>query len=142
MCRVFIRQRLTHSKIAFSICAHACINAERQRSVATHGHSVYLRSEGRPSLSDNLWVVAWNALLGSQFSSILRRWRSNFAILGQFSRNFPYFAVAEASSRPLSAFCRVSGHFLPIFRLAAAFHRNFLYYLMIPTSAFRRDPRS
>ncbi len=41
--------------------------AERQGSVATHGCTVYLRSEERPSHSDNLWVVDWNPSFDAVF---------------------------------------------------------------------------
>ena len=37
--------------------------AQRQGSGSTHGCTVYLRSEERPSHSDKLWVVGWNPLL-------------------------------------------------------------------------------
>ena len=45
---------------------------ERQGSVATHGCTVYLRSEERPSHSDTLWVVDWNPLFeGFMFFMLL-----------------------------------------------------------------------
>ena len=40
---------------------------QRHGSGATHGRSVYLRSEGKRLHSDNLWVVAWNRLLDRIF---------------------------------------------------------------------------
>ena len=44
---------------------HLFFIIERQGSVATRGCTVYLRSEERPSHSDNLWVVDWNPLFES-----------------------------------------------------------------------------
>ena len=41
---------------------------QRHGSDSTHGSSVYLRSEGRPSISDNLWVVVWTRLLDRKSS--------------------------------------------------------------------------
>ena len=44
-------------------CRHIdVIPVERHGSGTTHGCTVYLRSEERPSHSDKLWVVAWNPL--------------------------------------------------------------------------------
>ena len=40
---------------------------ERQGSGTTHGCTVYLRSEERPSHSDTLWVVDWNPLFNPVF---------------------------------------------------------------------------
>ena len=44
--------------------------SERQGSGATHGISVYLCSEEKPSPRDQLWVVAWNPLLSAHFCSV------------------------------------------------------------------------
>ena len=97
------------------------LKLQRHGSGATHGQSVYLRSEERPSHSDNLWVVAWNRLLDRIFFiswpfCVCRRGKSKnrpknriFGLVEPLSAVFrPYLhiiAVAEASSRPLGVFC-------------------------------------
>ena len=95
--------------------------AQRHGSGSTHGSSVYLRSEGRPSISDNLWVVVWTRLLDrkSSFLGCISRGRRGKSknrpknrisglvepISAVFRPYFHVFSRRGGLSRPLRVFC-------------------------------------